>query len=189
MAILVSVVGIAIACLAAATARPVAIYTTLALGLVGVTAVMLAMSLGAGRPKTASALYRASILMPVAIGAGAAAIGIWAAAAVGAWKGTTPTPWIEALSGAAAAAVGLAVERARVLSALMPEAQAERSVRYSYGRIFPQLTSTETPAYKLAYQAIFLSKLSDERGAIIGWGYEPTHRRLSLIARGLAERS
>jgi hypothetical protein len=187
MAILASAAGIAIACLAAATARPVAIYTTLALGLLGLVMTMVATAIGAARPKAASALYRGSILMPLAIGAGAAATGIWAAALVGVWKGTAPTPWIEALSGAVTAAIGLAVERARVLTALMPDEQAQRGVHHAYAPQFPQLPGNGRPSYKLAYQAIYWPKLSDDQGPIIGWGYEATHRRLSLIARGLAE--
>lgn len=186
-----SLVGVLLTCLAALAGRPVAFYLAILCAMIGALMVSSAITVGPRRPKIAATLYLGSVLLPLSIGAAAAALGIWATSVIAGWKGPDAAPFAEALAGATTGVIAQLVERANVLSSLMPPSLAEWGTTKSYQRCFPKLSLTppdppDPPAFKLAYQAIHLPKLTDDAGPILGWGYSATHRRLALIAGGIA---
>lgn len=185
MAIVVTGLGIAVACLAAAISRPLAWFTVGEVALLGAFFSACATAVGASRPKIAASLCQLGILLPLAVGAAAGAAGIWIVSEIGRTQGATPTAWQSAIGAAVGAMVAMIVEQARVIGAFMPASIAERYVVARYQKCFPDLSVMPSASFKLAYEAIHLERLSDSAGPLIGWGFDATARRLALIDDGL----
>ena len=152
---------------------------------VGLASLVMAARVGAANPRLAAIGYRASIMLPLALGAVVASKVIWLTALIIAFKGPTPSPRVEALTGAILVAAGLLSDAFRGLESLQPASLAARFTRRRYEKKFPKLHGHDRKKYRLAYEAIYLEQLSDSHGPIQGWGYTATQRRLALIKRGL----
>jgi hypothetical protein len=151
----------------------------------GLVSFISAWTIGASNPKWAARLYQTSVLLTLTLGGVAAALVIWATAWILTRKGTNPTPYVEAISSAAIALVGLISVRFEAKQVLSPSALAKRGTYWRYHWRFPQLYGHDPKERLQAYEAIHNDPISDEQGAIKGWGLKSTRRRLRLIAKAL----
>ena len=142
-------------------------------------------AIGASHPALASAAFRGSVILPLAIGGGVSAGAIWLVAVATAMTGADASPWLAAGSTAVVGIVGVLADRARALNGLAPSATAEKLVRSRYASAFPKLHGADTAAYHSAYNALHRDPTGDAQGTITGWGFQATTRRLTLVRTGL----
>ena len=155
---------------------------TVALGLAFLVA---AVAIGAQMPCFSSALYQASVLLPWTLGAGLSCAIIFLTVLILAWKTSPPVPSVDAFGAAVVAVLALLSQRFGGMDLLLPERLAARFIKWKYENRFPQLNGKDSQNYVQAYEAIFHPSLSDNKGAIKGWGYTSTCRRLELIRNAL----
>ena len=162
----------------------VALYASCAAGL-GVLFLVLATWLGAFRPCLAAAAFKASVLLPLALGGMMAAGVIWATAWVFSMKGSNPSPRVEALATAVLAVIALLAEKFGGMDRFRPSRLAASLTWWRYNKRFPDLNGQPTKVFKEAYEAINDDPISDDRGQIDGWGFSSTRRRLAKIQPAL----
>lgn len=183
MAIIIAILGIALYYFAGRVEH-VTLYAAGVVGL-GFVFLVLATWIGASKPYLAAAAFRASALLPLALGAIMAASVILATAWVFSKTGSTPTPMVQALSAAALAVIALIAEKFGGMDRFRPSSVAASLTRWRYGKGFAHLDGTPSPAFKAAYEAIHYEATSDESGSIHGWGFNATCRRLIIIQHGM----
>jgi len=151
----------------------------------GLSFLVAAVAIGTKRPCLSAALYHASVLLPVTLGAELSCGIIYLTVSVQSWKTSFPSVPVEVFGVAVVVVLGSLSDYFRGMDWLLPANLAAFFTRLRYQKRFPQLYGHDLPKYKQAYNAIHLPALGDTEGEIQGWGYGSTCRRLELIRNAL----
>lgn len=185
MLLLCSILGLVIYFLANRAGLDLVVLLVGSVALAGCLLYLSAVRFGARTPRFTAAALTASVLCPIGLGSAGAAALIWLTGWIVWLRRGEPAPAFEAYATAVLAVLGMVAERSLEMKRFLPGQVARAVIERRYRTVFPKLRGEDTAAYRNAYYAVFGEQLSDDDGAIHGWGFSAMVRRLRLIRKAL----